>query len=101
MFSKPGRAKIRTNPRETESRAKIRHKSVMLSDLQLQNPTNKNISQFMFPESKEIFSRTKSHISTLTKQLLYLCQWYLDNKCKETFVYLIVIFQYDTISSSD
>ena len=35
MFSKPGRAKIRTNPCEIESRAKIRHKSVMPSDLQL------------------------------------------------------------------
>ena len=35
MFSKAGRAKIRTNPCEIESCAKIRHKSVMLSDLQL------------------------------------------------------------------
>ena len=35
MFSKAGRAKIRTNPCEIESRAKIRHKSVMLSGLQL------------------------------------------------------------------
>ena len=34
-FSKPGRAKIQTNPCEIESRAKIRHRSVMLSDLQL------------------------------------------------------------------
>ena len=34
MFSKPGRAKIRTNPSEIENRAKIRHKSVMLSALQ-------------------------------------------------------------------
>ena len=25
----------------------------------------------------------------------------MDNKCKDTLVYLIVIFRYDTISSSD
>ena len=35
MFSKPGRAKIGTNPSEIENWAKIRHKSVMLSALQL------------------------------------------------------------------
>ena len=35
MFSKPGRAKIQTNPCEIESCAKIRHKSVMPSDLQM------------------------------------------------------------------
>ena len=34
MFSKPGRAKIGTNPSEIENWAKIRHKSVMLSALQ-------------------------------------------------------------------
>ena len=35
MFSKPGRAKIGTNPSEIENWANIRHKSVMLSALQL------------------------------------------------------------------
>ena len=34
MFSKPGRAKTRTNPSKIEKRAKIRHKAVMLSALQ-------------------------------------------------------------------
>ena len=33
MFSKPGKAKIRTNPNEIKNWAKIRHKSVMLSVL--------------------------------------------------------------------
>ena len=35
MFSKPGRAKNRTNPSKIEKRAKIQHRSVMLSALQL------------------------------------------------------------------
>ena len=34
MFSKPGRAKTRTNPSKIEKQAKIRHKAVMLSALQ-------------------------------------------------------------------
>ena len=35
MFSKPGRAKNRTNPSKIEKRAKILHRLVMLSALQL------------------------------------------------------------------
>ena len=35
MFSKPGRAKIRTNLSDIQNRAKIQHKAVMLSALQL------------------------------------------------------------------
>ena len=35
MFSKPGRAKIGTNASEIVNWAKIRHKAVMLSALQL------------------------------------------------------------------
>ena len=47
MFSKPGRAENRTNPSKIEKRAKIRHRSVMLSALQFIGVCSKPVAIMM------------------------------------------------------
>ena len=65
MFSKPGRAKIGTNASEIVNWAKIRHKAVMLSALQLWDPFgDRNVDildikgcfqRQMFPEGSHMY----------------------------------------------
>ena len=58
MFSKPGRAKIGTNASEIVNWAKIRHKAVMLSALQLEvvkNSTIHFISKYLVYFDRQLY----------------------------------------------